>query len=184
MEYTLDQIADMQQALVTQGKINPNLDGKFTNSQILKGKYSDDSNPVTAPWVTMPNGGFPFNLGQTITTPGNDGLFHDVIKMVVPNGNDGVIKKLLNFYNGAGYVNGSGQLIWRIMRNGQAVRNYDNIVIQLGTDAATADTQIRVYSNDVIQFQIMNVLITGAVNQILCYFGGWYYPAKTMGGIS
>ena len=147
----------------------------------LKGSQSDASNPTTAPWITMPDGGFPFNTPGVINTPAIAvGTWVDIINITVPNGFDGVIKNLVNQYNGQGFVDGSGTLIWRVLRNGQAVRGYNNILSQLG-DFSTGQTQIRVGSGDQLQLQIQNVSLVTGGTQTLGYFGGWYYPKKIGG---
>lgn len=154
--------------------------GKVQSPNLLKGSMSDASNPVTAPWVTMPDGGFPFNTPGTINTPAiAAGVWVDVINISVPSGFDGVIKRVVNRYNGQGFVDGSGTLIWRILRNSQAVRGYDSILSQLG-DYGTGETQIRVGSGDLLQFQVQNVSLVSGGTQILCYFGGWYFPKKVV----
>ena len=145
--------------------------------ELIKGTHSDASNPTVAPWVYMPDGGFPFNTPGTINTPASPSAWTDVINISVPNGYDGVIKRVVNRYNGLGFVDGSGALVWQILRNGQAVRGYNNILSQLG-DFGTGETQIRVGSGDVLQFQVQNVSLATSGTQIICYFGGWFYPKK------
>lgn len=158
---------------------------ELQSKNLKQGKYSFDSNPITPPWVTMPDGGFPFSSNGTINTPVIGSGWTDVIGplgqyvMQVPNGNDGVIKTLVCFYNGGGFVSGSGALIWRILINGQAVRNYDNILVQLGVTPFPGNTEgIRVKSGDTIQFQVENISQVGGGSQIFCFLGGWYYPNK------
>lgn len=172
---SLADIASMQQNLASQVQV-PNLS---------RGNQSGAANPLTAPWIAMPDGGFPFNTIGVINTPLiGIGVWVDVIgpqtvpSFVVPNGYDGVIKDIFNSYNGAGFTQGSGQLVWRILRNGQAVRGYDNILAFLGASEVTGRTQIRFGSNDTLQFQVQNVSLVGAGTQITCYFGGWFYPKK------
>lgn len=150
-----------------------------------QGKYSFDSNPTSPPWVTMPDGGFPFSSNGTINLPAAGTGFTDVIGplgqyvMQVPNGNDGVIKLITCFYNGQGFTSGSGQLVWRILLDGQAVRNYDNILVQLGVAPFPGTTEgIRVYSGQSIQLQVNNVSLVAGGTQIFGFLGGWYYPSK------
>lgn len=190
----LTDIAAGQQAIAdnqkrgASGLIGP---GVPQSTDVTMGKYSFDSNPLTPPWVQMPDGGFPFSSNGTINLPAIGSGFQDVIGpnavqingsiyvFQVPNGNDGVIKTLVCFYNGGGFVSGSGALVWRILINGQAVRNYDNILVQLGVQPFPGNTEgIRVASGDTVQFQVSNISLIGATNQIFCFFGGWFYPSK------
>jgi hypothetical protein len=172
---SLSNLAAMQQILAN----------NIQASKLTKGNQSGAANPITAPWIAMPDGGFPFNTIGTINTPVmSPGTWVDVIgvatipSFVVPNGHDGVIKDIYNSYNGGGFIQGSGALIWRILRNGQAVRGYDNILSFLGATEVTGRTQIRFGSGDVTQFQVQNVSQGGGGTQITCYFGGWFYPKK------
>lgn len=190
----LSEIANHQQTVADNGNkgqgafLNIAARQAQTNTKqvpLRQGKFSFDSNPVTPPWVQMPDGGFPFSSNGTINTPAIGVGWTDVIgpagqyQFQVPNGYDGVIKTLTCFYNGGGFVSGSGALIWRILQDGQAVRNYDNILVQLGVQPFPGNTEgIRVYSNQTIQFQVSNVSLVGAGTQIFCFFGGWYYPSK------
>lgn len=147
---------------------------------LVRGNHSFADSPVTNPWTAMPDGGFPFSFGQAVNTPAIGAGFTNIINVVVPNGYDGVINNISNFYNGAGFNQGSGQFVWRILVNGQAVRNYDNILIFLGPNG-TNITQIRVYSGNQIQFQVSNVSIIGALTQCTAFMGGWFYPNKQQG---
>lgn len=198
----LADIAKAQQDLISNTTVRgatsltiPHVGGRASNgsngqSDVLRpGKYSFNSSPLVPPWVQMPDGGFPFSSNGTITTPAITGgppyVWSDVIGpngqyvMQVPNGYDGVIKTLVCFYNGGGFVSGSGALIWRILLDGQAVRNYDNILVQLGVTPFPGNTEgIRLSSNQTVQFQVTNVSQVGGGTQIFCFFGGWYYPNK------
>ena len=172
---SLMDIASMQQTLAT----------LVQSQQLTKGNQSGAANPVSAPWVAMPDGGFPFNTIGVINTPAiAPGVWVDVIgpntvpSFVVPNGYGGVIKDIFNSYNGGGFTQGSGQLIWRILRNNQAVRGYDNILAFLGASEVTGRTQIRFGSGDVLRFQVQNVSLVTGGSQITCYFGGWFFPLK------
>lgn len=185
--YGPSDIAAAQQAIADDSKRGA---GSATGRTLQMGKESFQSNPLSPPWVTMPDGGFPFSSNGTINTPVAPG-FVDVIGpgavqvngstyvFQIPNGNDGVIRTLVCFYNGAGFISGSGALIWRILVNGQAVRNYDNILVQLGVTPFPGNTEgIRIKSQDTVQFQVSNVSVIGAGTQIFCFFGGWFYPSK------
>src|SRR6476660_6203284 len=80
----------------------------------------------------MPPDGFPFDYTAYIATPAV-GVISPVISFTVPEGHYGVIKKIGNVYVGAGFVEGSGSLVWQILQNAGVVRNYDNILAGLGT---------------------------------------------------
>lgn len=189
-------IAAQQQEIVnrsTQRAVSTGTHGKIhaaartESSDLKQGTHSFASNPVSPPWVTMPDGGFPFSSNGTIQLPAQGAGFTDVIgpnaptggnPFQVPNGSDGVITDLVCFYNGQGFVSGSGQLIWRVTQDGQAVRNYDNILVQFGVAPFNGSTQIRISSNQTMRYQVSNVGIVGGGSQIYCQFVGWFYPTK------
>lgn len=186
--YGPSDIAAAQQAIADASKRGA---GSATNRTLQMGKDSFQSNPLTPPWVQMPDGGFPFSPGGTINTPAIGSGFQDVIgpnavqldgsilPFQAPNGYDGVIRKLVCFYNGAGFISGSGALIWRILINGQAVRNYEKILVQMGVAPFSGDVEgIRYQSQDTVQFQVSNISVIGAGTQIFCFLGGWNYSNK------
>lgn len=186
------QLADIatQQQLIAAKKIQVagSVGSEHLNvsSRVLRmGKYSDASSPLSAPWVVQPESAIPFASNGTINTPAIGSGWTDVIgpagqyPMQVPNGFDGVIKTAVNFYNGGGFVSGSGSLIWRLLQNGAAVRNFDNILIQFGVMPFPSTIEgVRVKSNDTIQFQVNNISLAGAGTQIVCYLGGYHYSNK------
>lgn len=188
--FSLADIAQAQQAQVNLAAQRPanspsNIVARHEWPALKQGSKSFDSNPVTPPWVQMPDGGFPFSANGTINTPAMGSGFVDVIgpagqyPMQVPNGSDGVIRTLVCFYNGAGFTSGSGQLVWRILVDGQAVRNYDNILVQLGVQPFPGNTEgIRLQTNQMVQFQVSNISLATSGTQIFCFFGGWYYSTK------
>lgn len=171
MGSNLDNISLLQQNLAkTLGKV----------SNLVPGKHSDRANPLTAPWIAMGDGGFPLANPAVIPTPAITGgppyTWTDILNYSIPNGFDGVIKRIAHNYNGAGFVQGSGTLIWRMLINSQAVRNYDNILVYYGDNVTGYTDGIRLRSGDIFQYQVTNVGLAGAATQIFAFTGGWYYP--------
>lgn len=179
---TLMEIAAQQQLLASRNVKGSGAIGEYlpqASQTLYRGKYSSADAPLTAPWIAMPDGGYHVMQPGTVPTPAISAtVWTDVINITIPNGYDGVYDGIMNTYNGQGFINGSGDLIWRLLINGQAVRNYDNILVQLGNDSVTGKTRIRVKSSDQVQFQVTNVALLGAGTQIFCFLGGWYYPNK------
>ncbi len=177
--YKLVDVAAAQQAIANLRKQGASQILPITDTARIK-------NPnLVPPWVQMPDGGFPFSSNGTVNTPVVGSGWTDVIGpngqyvMQVPNGYDGVANILACFYNGGGFISGSGQLIWRILVNGQAVRNYDNILVQLGVNPFPGNVQgIRFKSGDTVQFQVNNVSLIAGGTQIFCFLGGYYWPNK------
>lgn len=102
-----------------------------------------------------------------------------VLTLTVPTGLDGVIKKYSNNLTGGGFVNGSGDIIWRIRRNGRAIRNFDNILFESGTVDFPRELAagIRIYSNDIITFTVEHVANAALAGNVICSFVGYFYPA-------
>lgn len=170
------------QQVAADARKNGALGTQNSNTALHPGKYSDRANPLSAPWLAMADGAQPFDPAISINVPVPSGtplVWVDVINFIVPNGFDAVIQRYANNYNGGGWIQGSGQLVWRMLRNGQAIRNYDNILISFGFGGVGGTTNgIRLTSGDMFEFQVANNSLAGAVNQITCYVGGYFYPKK------
>jgi hypothetical protein len=99
------------------------------------------SQSVFAPWIYPPPGWQSFMQVGVIPTPLNDGLDHIVPLigsstnggLLTPDGFYGIINKVSLNYTGPGFVQGSGDITWRILRDLQAVKNYNAITSEMGT---------------------------------------------------
>jgi hypothetical protein len=132
-----------------------------------------------APWVQMPPDGEPFNPLAWIVLPAVAAVDNPIVTLVVPPGRDGVITRIANVVFGAGWTEGSGTLIWRILRNGEAVRNFEAILASLGNVSNPLSLQgsgIRIYEGDTVVFTIQNTAIVPGGQQVGAMFGGWFYP--------
>jgi hypothetical protein len=133
----------------------------------------------SAPWVQMPPDGEPFNPLAWIVLPAVAAVDNPIVTLVVPPGRDGVITRIANVVFGAGWTEGSGTLIWRILRNGEAVRNFEAILASLGNVSNPLSLQgsgIRIYEGDTVVFTIQNTAIVPGGQQVGAMFGGWFYP--------
>jgi hypothetical protein len=134
--------------------------------------------------LSPPPGADSFKPFGVIVTPGATGLDTTVLTLDVPHGWDGVIKSLSHNYTGGGFVDGSGLLIWRILRDGQAVKNFDSISVEFGRPAEPielAGPGIPVYSGQCITYIVNHALLSGlpvAGSSIICSFGGYFFPRK------
>jgi hypothetical protein len=133
------------------------------------------------PWVVPPPGFEGFDFSGVIATPANNGLDTVVLEFFVPSGYEGVINKLSHRYTGGGFQSGQGDLAWRIFRNDQAVKNYDNILVQFGTENELREIAgIRIYSGEKISY-VVNHAVASALaiggTFIIAFASGWFYPA-------
>jgi hypothetical protein len=101
---------------------------------------------------------------------------------LVPTGFDGVGAAVIFNYTGTGFAEGSGDLTWRLQLNQHYVKDYGNVVTQLGslqTPYNQNSGQILLQANQLVQFWV-NVSVASAGNliggRIISSLWGWYYP--------
>lgn len=140
------------------------------------------SNPLLDPlsfpvWLWMPRDGFPFDEAAYIATPAV-GVTSAVVTFTVPQGFHGVIKRIGNVYVGAGFVEGSGSLIWQILQDTGVVRGYDSIKASLGTVTAPTEQAgpILIFENQAITLQVTNVSLVAGGTQVGGRLTGWFFP--------
>lgn len=143
--------------------------------------YSLVSKP---PWIERPAAGEPFNPAEAIVIPAI-GSTSTIIEFRVPIGRSGVIKWLGNEFEGGGWINGDGNLIWQLLVNGAAVKNHERIVMSLGTVQNPRETAtIRLRENDLVKFTVLNNPngptggIPPAGQLVLATLSGWFYPKE------
>ena len=132
------------------------------------------------PWLKMPAEGRQYQEIQSIPLPANNSVDTVVNQFIVPTGYDGVITSITNFYTGAGFVEGSGDLLWRLLIGRRWARNLGAIDTTLGSLTSPCPLfrgGIRVYSNQLITY-FTNVPIASALagGRVICGVFGWYYP--------
>lgn len=157
----------------------------LTANQLVASGTGDDASRqlptavVARPWLESPEGSIPFDPQIVVVLPGV-GTAATVVTLVVPEGNDGVINAYSWNFTGGGFVQGSGDIVVQILRNGAAVRNYDNILVEKGTIASPRTiSPLRVYSGQTIQLVVThanNALLNG--NVVGC-FSGYFYPSMS-----
>lgn len=133
-------------------------------------------------WQAMPAMGQPYREAGAITTPepGNEAVIHS---FSVPTGWDGCIRALSNQYNGPGFEQGSGDLVWRLRVNGSYIKGYDNITTSLGDSSAPYELQgaIRIFSGQLVEYVVAHdadsdLATTGT--QIIVTAAGWFWPKE------
>ena len=139
---------------------------------------------VDYPWTKQPPNSRPFDFQQEISTPAVDTIFHNVINInnenciLVPVGYDGVINSYSCNFTGGGFVDGSGDLVWRITRNGNPIKNFEFILTERGDpNQPIKVNDIRIYSGDRVQFLINHANNPAlSIGYIICDLGGYFYP--------
>lgn len=131
------------------------------------------------PWIEPPAGAEPFEFVAAIPTPAA-GVTAVVLQFGVPYGYDGVIRRVSHNYTGGGFVQGSGDLVWRLFRDGAAVRNFESLTIEFGSIQTPRPIDaIRIFSGQVITYEVEHSASSGlpvAGTQIVCALGGYFYP--------
>ena len=129
-----------------------------------------------APWIQPPEGHLPFLESGVAATPavGAAGI---ILRLNVPQGYDGVINGLSNNHIPGGFVDGSGQLIWRILADGRAIRNFNNIIVELGTLQIPRSVDgIRIFSGQAIDYTLDHIANAALGGNTVCTLKGYYYP--------
>lgn len=131
------------------------------------------------PWVQPPQGHLPFLDHAALAVPGPPGpaAAGVVLTMNVPQGYDGVINAISNNYVAGGFVSGSGDLIWRILADGRAIRNFNNIIVEFGTlQIPRVVDGIRVFSGQAITYTINHPANAALGGNTVCTLKGYFYP--------
>lgn len=172
--------------------------GRFRYTCCPKGRT-----PYTQrPWIAMPKEGRRFKLIEilpvaSIVTP-YDGTDDAVLTTIVPKGYDGVISEViceLTANGSTGFIEGSGDVIWRLSAYGTTdsvsrryLRDLGEIKVTLGSLRYPSPMNLgsyRVYSSNNIVFSV--ALAVGAeatINpqaNIVCSISGWWYPRSLSG---
>lgn len=130
------------------------------------------------PWIQAPPGFSAFDYPGAIVCP-NVGVTAIIFAFTVPEGYDGVIKRLSHNYTGGGFVQGSGDFIWSITIDSRPAKNYNNMVTEYGTTQIARETDgIQIYSGQTIAYQVNHVSnpAFGVGTYLIATLAGYYYP--------
>lgn len=107
-----------------------------------------------------------------------------VVSVLVPEGRNGIIKRIANVFVGAGFQEGQGGVIWQILQDANVAGNlvapfFDNIVASLGSvsNPSTIDG-IRIREAQLVQLIVKNVSIVVSGQLIGGRLGGYFYPVE------
>jgi hypothetical protein len=157
----------------------------LTNNQLTASGTGDSvaaQNPTSItkrPWLESPEGSVPFDPQIAVALPAVAGTAV-IVTLVVPDGYDGVINAYSWNFTGGGFVQGSGDLQAQVLRNGAAVRNYDNILVEKGTIAMPRPiSPLRIYSGQIIQLVINHVANGLLAGNVIGSLVGYFYPSMS-----
>lgn len=130
------------------------------------------------PWIYPPKGYLSFDE-QGVAALGLVGTTVNILVFQVPQGYDGVIKKISHNTSFGGFINGSGDLAWRINIGGVMVKNYGNMLSEMGSQQIPREIAgIRVFAGQPIIYQVNHVANVALAGNVVCSLGGWFYPRK------
>ena len=131
----------------------------------------------------MPPDAVPFRFQEAVLTPFPADGDVVVIDFRVPVGYDGLILQGFNLYNGTGFVQGSGDIFWRIQINHKYfVKDWGNIGFELGDvrDPFPFTDCLFVTSNQYVTMLVNVPNVSGAIevgaSRILGALLGYWLP--------
>jgi hypothetical protein len=103
-----------------------------------------------------------------------------VVTFLVPRGRNGVIKKIANNFVGGGWVEGTGDVIWRIEINGVSYQGYQAIVNSLGNPSSPTELPgfIHIVEGQTVSIIVANVAVIVAGQLSGGRFMGYHYPRE------
>lgn len=135
----------------------------------------------TPPTAQMPVNGQRLDEMGNIPLPANNGVDTVVLQYRVPRGYKGIIVSLVNDWTGTTFVDGSGDLTWRLQINQMWVPSLGNVKYQYGSlqnRYAMEGAYIKLVAGDVVTCYVNHAVgsaLTGG--NIFAGFGGYIYPA-------
>jgi hypothetical protein len=141
-------------------------------------QYADDE----PPWIKMPQQGRRFQeIGTLPLAAFALAVDTPVLTFQVPIGFDGVIMGNVNRFIGLGFVEGSGDIEWRIQLSRRYAPDYGLITTSLGDMTAPTPFTgggVRVYSHQTIRYlaRVNNFAPLDPNGRILTALYGWFYP--------
>jgi hypothetical protein len=136
------------------------------------------------PWEIMPPEGERIQFAGTLPLPG-DGTENVIFTFRMEKGWDGVITIVSNTYEGAGFVDGSGDLTWRLQVGARFIPDMGNVLFQTSNMQNPAPLEggyIRLLSQQQVTGFVhvggtASVRLTppGRLNSVVV---GWKYPRR------
>jgi len=130
----------------------------------------------------IPEGAVPFREVHGIVTPLPAAGDQIVLTSRVPYGYDGLLAGIYNFYSGNGFLQGSGDILWRIKLNQHYLQDLGNIQFTLGSPVSPCPlTEGQILLSGQTMRYIVNVpnlsgLIQVGASQIVCGLVGFWWP--------
>lgn len=105
-----------------------------------------------------------------------------ILSFTVPIGRNGIINKVACNFVGGGWVEGSGDVLWRILVDGgtpPGATNYDAIVASLGSPANPVGISgFRIFENQTLTLVCFNNAVVVAGQRVGARLCGYLYPRE------
>ncbi len=136
---------------------------------------------ILPPWIYPPPNFENIDLFAYVALPAIAATA-TVISYTVPPGRNAIINRVANNFVGGGWVEGSGDLVWRILVDGTpppGATNYDNILGSLGNPASPIPIAgFRIYENQVLTLVVFNSAVVVAGQRSGGRLMGYNYPRE------
>ncbi len=153
-----------------------NLISTGTGSDAAK---QDPTYTVKRPWLDAPDGAVPFDEANAAAL-GVVGVTTVVVSHTFPDGYDGVINAFSANFTGGGFVQGSGDLIFQLQRDGVPIRNYNNILVEKGTiGIPRVIAPLRGYSKQTISLVVIHAANGLLAGNVVGSLVGYDYPSES-----
>lgn len=123
-----------------------------------------------------------FRPAKGILTPGPGAGDVLMVELTMPVGYDGLLSGIFQFYTGSGFIQGSGDIIWRIQVNQRYVKDLGNSPFSLGSPREPfplTEGQI-LLSGQTVRYLVNVPNLSGNIqvgnSQIVCGLIGFYWP--------
>jgi len=136
-----------------------------------------EDNPLHA----IPEQGREFHKFGMIPLPLTFGVDTQILRFQVPTGYSGVVYGVLCKYTGGGYVNGSGDLLWRFQVNQRWIKSLQAVPTELGdySGYAQLDEYFKLSSGQTVRAYGWVDPATGLVGgSMIAALQGWYFPSQ------
>lgn len=136
------------------------------------------------PWVEPPPGAITFNPDKAIPLPDPADTDVVVLSFRVPLAYDGILLAQYHAYRGSGtFVEGSGDIIWRVRVNGRYLRDMGNMQVSIGSPQTLSPCPggLWLHSGNLVEYVVSapngtgNLPLPGQGN-ILAGLHGWFFP--------
>lgn len=132
-------------------------------------------------WIRAPKDFIPFRKYAAVPTP--LAVTGDVVVLdfQIPEGFDGVIAAIFHVYTGPGFLEGGGDLVWRLLINRVYAIHLGNVQVTMGSQAQAypLDGGIKVQSGTHVQYIVNAPNLSGGIlplaSQIVCGVEGVFY---------